>query len=153
MQFTHEAAIVMDASPRDVYSHWADIRALPQRLSHLRATATTPDADDIARLVIVLDGRHIEFSAQRTMCDDHTLCWQSLGDHFLYLLTIALAPHDDGQTYVTVTVAYDPPGFLPDIAESLGRRKLFKRALDADLRRYADFCRHPKLSGLALATD
>ncbi len=137
MRFSHEATVTVDAPLHEVRAHWADIHRLPHHLSHLRATAPSDTDDDLARLVIVLDGRHLEFAAQRTMCDDDTLCWQSLGPAFLYLLTVGMTPAGDDGTQVTLHVAYDPPGFLPDIAESLGLSKGFRRTLESDLKRYA----------------
>jgi len=136
MQFTHEAQISVEAPCGDVWDDWSSVHHLPQFLSHLRGTAVGPE-DDLARLVIALDGRHLEFAAQRTMCESETVCWQSLGPSFLYVLTVCVAPCHDGKTAITVVVAYDPPGFLPDIAESLGRSKVFRAALEDDLRRYA----------------
>ncbi len=136
MQFTHEAQISVEAPCGDVWEDWSNVHHLPQFLSHLRGTAKGPEAD-LARLVIALDGRHLEFAAQRTMCESETLCWQSLGPSFLYVLTVTVSPCQGNKTSVTVMVAYDPPGFLPDIAESLGRSKVFRAALEDDLRRYA----------------
>ncbi len=136
MQFTHEAQISVEAPCGDVWDDWSQVHHLPQFLSHLRGTAAG-DEPDLARLVIALDGRHLEFAAQRTMCDRETVCWQSLGPNFLYVLTVCVSACRDGKTAVSVVVAYDPPGFLPDIAESLGRSKVFRAALEDDLRRYA----------------
>lgn len=150
MQFSHEARVTIEAPLRDVRSHWIDIHKLPCYLSHLRGTAPSEAEDDLVRLVIVLDGRHIEFPAQRTMCDENTICWQSLGRTFLYVLSVSLTPANDG-TEVVVTVAYDPPGFLPDIAESLGLAKSFRRTLEADLRRYARSVRPERLPSFAMA--
>jgi len=150
MQFSHEASVTVEASLRDARAHWGDVHGLPRLLSHVRGTAPG-DTDDLARLVIVLDGRHIEFAVERTMCSDDTLCWQSLGPTFIYLLSISVQPERGGGTRVTVNVAYDPPGFLPDIAESLGTSKLFRRALEADLRRYAQSLRRQERGALALA--
>ena len=44
-----------------------------------------------------------------------------------------------------------PPGFLPDIAESLGLSRAFRRTLEADLRRYANALAPRDLPALALA--
>lgn len=136
MQFSHEAQVSVDAPRGDVWEDWSDVHHLPKFLSHLRGTAAGSEAD-LARLVIALDGRHLEFAAQRTMCESETVCWQSLGPNFLYVLTVCVSPCRGNKTSVTVMVAYDPPGFLPDIAESLGRSKVFRTALEDDLRRYA----------------
>lgn len=136
MQFSHEARATVPLPTHDVWSHWSDVRQFPHYLSHLRGIAASEDEDDIVRLVIILDGRHIEFAAQRTMCDDYTVCWQSLGPTFLYVLSISLAPTNSG-TEINVHVAYDPPGFLPDIAESLGFSRSFRQTLETDLHRYA----------------
>jgi uncharacterized membrane protein len=150
MQFSHETSVTVDACAREVWEHWLDIHRLPRYLSHVRATAPSDGDDDLARLVIILDGRHIEFAAQRTMCSDDTLCWQSLGPTFLYLLTVSLTPTHGG-TQVTVTVAYDPPGFLPDIAESLGLSRSFRRTFETDLRRYAKSLQRREMPAFALA--
>ncbi len=136
MQFTHEAAVTVDAPLRALRPDWEDAARLPRLLSHLRGTAAG-DAPDLARFVVVLAGRHFEFAAQRTLCSDDTVCWQSLGPAFIYVLTAQFQPAGDAGTAIRVTVAYDPPGFLPDIADSLGLRHAFAHALDADLRRYA----------------
>ena len=137
MQFTHEIMVTANASSHSVWASWNDPHALPRLLSHVRAVATIGDADDLARFVILLDHRHWEFAAERTMCDEgRALCWQSTGELFLYVLSLHLAPNSTGETQLTLTVAYDPPGFLPDIAESLGRSRKFKRELEADLNRY-----------------
>ncbi len=149
MQFTHEACVTVQASARSVYHHWTEASELPRHLSHIRAVAAG-DAEDLARLVIVLEGRHLEFAAQRTMCDDDTICWQSLGEVFLYVLTVSIKPTSDG-TIVTVTTAYDPPGFLPDLLETMGLGKVFQRVLDADLNRYAHSLAQPEMSVLATA--
>lgn len=148
MQFTHEASVTVEAPARDVRRHWDDVHHLPRYLTHLRATAPGDD-DDLARLVIVLDGRHIEFAAQRTVCADETLCWQSLGPTFLYVLTVTIEQAKSGGTRVHINVAYDPPGFLPDIAESLGLAKTFRRTLENDLRRYAKSLSTRQLAALA----
>jgi uncharacterized membrane protein len=71
------------------------------------------------------------------MCTDRTVCWQSVGPTFLYVLTVAMRPASERATALTVTIAYDPPGFLPDIVESMGLKKQFKNLLEADMRRYA----------------
>ena len=136
MQFTHEVALTLASPPHAVWNDWADIHALPRLLSHVRATAAG-EGDDTARLVIVLDGHHVEFAAERTMCAAQTLCWQSSGDLFLYVLNLRLETASEGQTEFILTIAYDPPGFLPDIAESLGRSRKFRQTLEADLLRYA----------------
>jgi len=136
MQFTHEACTIAPAPVRSVRADWEDADALPRFLSHIRAVARDA-SDDLARLVIMLDGRHLEFPAQRTMCDDDTLCWQSLGRAFLYVLSVRLEPLAAG-TRVTVTIAYDPPGFITDLMETMGLGKLFQHTLESDLRRYAD---------------
>lgn len=137
MQFTHEVTLTVHAPWRDIWAEWNDIHALPRLLSHVSAAAPGDD-EDLAHLVIHLEGRHLEFAAERTMCADRTLCWQSLGEIFLYVLSLRLAaPKKGGGVELTLSVAYDPPGFLPDIAESLGRSRKFKRELEADLRRYA----------------
>ncbi len=85
------------------------------------------------------------------MCAEQTLCWQSLGELFLYVLTLRLEPAKDGGTHMTLTVAYDPPGFLPDIAESLGLSRKFKQRLEADLRRYVQAHHTRPAPELALA--
>ena len=136
MQFTHEVTFTVASPWQEVWGDWADIHALPRFLSHVRATAPG-NGDDLARLVILLDGHHVEFAAQRTMCAEQTLCWQSLGELFLYVLTLRVETTCEGGTQLAVTVAYDPPGFLPDIAEALGRSRVFKQTLENDLRRYA----------------
>jgi uncharacterized membrane protein len=141
MQFTHEATVTIETPLRDVRAHWTGPDALCGRLSHIRATAPGPAAD-LACLVICLDGRDLEFAVQRTMCTDETVCWQSLGETFLYVLTVCLQDGKTGGAQITVTVAYDPPGFLYDIAESLGWHKGFQRDLDRDLARYARALRH-----------
>jgi uncharacterized membrane protein len=138
MQFTHEACVTIDATPRDLMGHWADAYALPRQLTHVRAVAAG-EGEDLARFVIMLAERHIEFAAQRTMCNDHTVCWQSVGPSFLYVLTVAMKPASERETALTVTVAYDPPGFLPDIVESMGPKKQFRQMLESDLRRYSRF--------------
>ena len=136
MQFTHQATQTVDAPWRDVWAEWNDLQALPRLLSHVRAAAPGGH-EDLARLTILLEGRHLEFAAERTMCADRTLCWQSLGEMFLYVLSLRLEPPKKGSgVMLTLSVAYDPPGFLPDIAESLGLSRRFGRELDADLRRY-----------------
>lgn len=150
MQFTHEATVTVDAPAHDVRRHWQDVHHLPRYLTHLRATAPSDD-EDLARLVIILDGRHIEFAAQRTMCADETICWQSIGPTFLYVLTVTIEAARSGGTRVHVNVAYDPPGFLPDIAESLGVAKSFRRTLQDDLRRYARSLTSRELPEFALA--
>ena len=136
MQFTHEVILTLASPPHAIWDDWADIHALPRLLSHVRATAPG-EGEDTARLVILLDGHHVEFAAERTMCAAQTLCWQSSGDLFLYVLSLRLETASEGQTEFILTVAYDPPGFLPDIAESLGRSRKFKQTLEADLLRYA----------------
>jgi uncharacterized membrane protein len=72
------------------------------------------------------------------MSDDETFCWQSQGTQFLYVLCVTLLPCGGDRTRLTVTVAYDPPGFLADLGESLGLGRLFDHALETDLHRYAD---------------
>lgn len=143
MQFTHEASATVDGPPHMVLEDWADVSRLPCLLSHVRATAAG-DAADIGRMVIMLDGSHIEFAAQRTMCDRETVCWQNLGhDEFDYILTVGLRPVEKG-THITVHCCYDPPGFLTDLLEKLGFSRIFQRDLDGDLRRYAEsFQKHP----------
>lgn len=144
MQFTHERTITLTASCREVRANWGTAEAVAARLSHIRAVAPGSD-DDLAHFVICLDACHLEFAVQQTMNTDDTLCWQSLGTEFLYVLCVSLSPNGAG-TDLTVTVAYDPPGFLADIAESLGLGRLFDRALDTDLRRYAEAF-HLRMSG------
>jgi uncharacterized membrane protein len=144
MQFTHEASATVDGPPHLVLADWSDVSRLPRILSHVRATAIG-DADDLGRMVIMLDGSHIEFAAQRTMCDRETICWQNLGhDDFEYILTVAVHPADHGGSHVHVNCCYDPPGFLTDILETLGFSRTFQRGLEADLQGYSEcFHKHP----------
>lgn len=150
MQFTHEAAITLEAPWREVLPHWTGPDALAGRLSHLRATAPGP-AEDLAQFVVCVDARDLEFAVQRTMCSDETVCWQSLGETFLYVLTVCVQATQTGGTRIIVTVAYDPPGFLYDIAEGLGWRKAFQRTLERDLDRYARALNSQFSTALALA--
>ncbi len=150
MQFTHEIVLPVRAPWRDIWAEWNDVRALPRLLSHVSAAAPG-DHEDLAHLVICLEGRHLEFAVERTMCAGRTLCWQSAASLFLYVLSLRLdALPDGGGVTLTVTVAYDPPGFLPDIAESLGLSRRFGRELDADLRRYVRALESNCLAGLVL---
>jgi uncharacterized membrane protein len=151
MQFTHEVTLTVDAPWRDVWREWNDVRLLPRLLSHIRA-ADPGEHEDLARLVIHLEGRHLEFAVERTMCADRTLCWQSLGELFMYVLSLRLdTPTSGSGILLTLSVAYDPPGFLPDIAESLGLSRKFGRELEADFRRYAHALQSNCLAELTLA--
>jgi uncharacterized membrane protein len=87
------------------------------------------------------------------LSDDETFCWQSQGTDFLYVLCITLLPAGGDRTRLTVTVAYDPPGFLADISESLGLGRLFDNTLETDLHRYAQALevRASRMPALALA--
>ncbi len=135
MQFTHEITLTADAPWRTVWAEWNGVHRLPHLLSHI--CAASPIDDDTAHFTVLLEGRQIEFAAQRTMCADKTLCWQSVGPLFLYVLSLTLdKPRHGNSLALTLTVAYDPPGFLPDIAESLGLSRRFKHDLEADFTRY-----------------
>ena len=136
MQFTHEVTATHASPSEAVWEDWASIHALPRFMSHVRAVAAG-EGEDTARLVILLDGSYVEFAVERTMCASQTLCWQSLGETFLYVLSLRLETASERETEIILSVAYDPPGFLPDIAESLGRGRKFKQTLEADLQRYA----------------
>ena len=119
MQFTHEITLTADAPWRTVWAEWNTVHRLPHLLSHI--SAAVPGDEDTAHFTVLLEGRQVEFAAQRTMCADQTLCWQSLGSLFLYVLSLRLEKPQRGPGIdLTLTIAYDPPGFLPDIAESLG---------------------------------
>ena len=148
MQFTHEVSLTADVPWRDVWAEWNDVQALPRLLRHVTA-ASPGDHEDIALLMIHLDGRHFEFAVERTMCADRTLCWQSVGPLFLYVLSLRLGADMAGGVELTLTVAYDPPGFLPDLAESLGRSRRFKHELEADLREYVHCLQSNRVSELA----
>lgn len=143
MQFTHETTATVDGPPHVVTADWSDVSRLPRILTHVRATVAG-DAEDLGRMVIMLDGSHIEFAAQRTMCDRETICWQNLGHaDFEYILTVSVRPSGRG-SIVHVNCCYDPPGMLTDILERLGFSHTFQRDLEADLKRYASaFQSHP----------
>lgn len=150
MQFTHEITLTADAPWRTVWAEWNSVQRLPHLLSHLCAAVPT-DAEDTAIFTVLLEGRQVEFAAQLTMCADQTLCWQSLGPLLLYVLSLRLEkPRRGSGIELTLTVAYDPPGFLPDIAESLGLSRRFGRELDADFRRYVAELEANCVSELAL---
>ncbi len=136
MQFTHEITLAADVPWRVIWAEWNSVSRLPHLLSHVCA-AVPADAEATAIFTVRLEGREVEFAAQLTMCADRTLCWQSLGPHLLYVLSLRLEkPRRGSGIELTLTVAYDPPGFLPDIAESLGLSRRFRRDLEADFRRY-----------------
>lgn len=135
MQFTHEVTLTADAPWRTVWAEWNTVDRLPRLLSHL--CDAEPVDDDRTCFTVLLEGRKVEFAAERTMCADQTLCWQSVGSRFLYVLSLHLEKPKKGSGIIlTLTVAYDPPGFLPDIAESLGLSRRFKHELEADFKRY-----------------
>ena len=137
MQFTHEITLTADAPWRTIWTEWNMVSRLPGLLSHVCAAAPLAGQSDMACFTVRLEGRDVEFAAERTMCADRTVCWQSVGDLFLYVLSLRLEkPLKGSGVALTLTVAYDPPGFLPDIAESLGLARRFKRELEADFRRY-----------------
>ena len=149
MQFTHEVTLTADAPWRGIWAEWNSVHKLPFLLTHL--CAAEPIDADTAHFTILLEGRQVEFAAERTMCADQTLCWQSLGSLFLYVLSLRLAKPKKGTGIeLTLTVAYDPPGFLPDIAESLGLSRRFQRELEADFRRYVRALQLNCVSELAL---
>lgn len=136
MQYTHEITLTAAAPWRVIWAEWNTVYKLPHLLSHISAVVPT-STEDTAIFTVLLEGREVEFAAQLTMCAGQTLCWQSLGPHFLYVLSLCLAKPKRGPGIeLTLAVAYDPPGFLPDIAESLGLSRRFKRDLEADFRRY-----------------
>ena len=136
MQFTHEITLTAAAPWRTVWAEWNSVQRLPFLLSHV-CDAVPTGTGDTAIFTVLLEGRQVEFAAQLTMCADQTLCWQSLGPLFLYVLSLRLEKPKRGfGIELTLTVAYDPPGFLPDIAESLGLSRRFKHELEADFRRY-----------------
>ena len=150
MEFTYEAVAVVDAPLAAIYNDWTNARSLPHVLSHIRATAQD-DAEDLARLIILLDGHHIEFDAERTMCSETSICWQSLGKGFYYVLCVSFEVVDIGCTRVTANVCYDPPGFLPDIFETLGLARGLRFCLEEDMRRYAtNFEMRSSLQALAV---
>ncbi len=135
MQYTHEITLTADAPWRTAWAEWNAITRLPHLLSHIRAAE--PLDDNRACLTVLLEGREVAFAAERTMCADQILCWQSVGSLFLYVLSLHLEkPKQSSGVTLTLTVAYDPPGFLPDIAESLGLSRRFKHDLEADFTRY-----------------
>ncbi|MGI4788098.1 MAG: hypothetical protein ACRYFS_04530 [Janthinobacterium lividum] len=136
MQYTHEVTLTVEAPWRSIWAEWNTIHRLPHLLSHICATEPI-DSEDMAHFTILLEGRQVEFAAQRTMCADQTLCWQSCGSLFLYVLSLRLEkPKRSSGIELTLSVAYDPPGFLPDIAESLGLSRRFKHELESDFHRY-----------------
>ncbi len=149
MQFTHEVCREAEVPWREVWREWNDLHALPRLLTHVRG-AVSGGHEDLARLTILLEGRYVEFAAERTMCADRTLCWQSQGTLFLYVLSLRLDTARSGKTLLTLSVAYDPPGFLPDIAESLGLSRRFARALEADLDCYLQMLQKNCISELML---
>ena len=149
MQFTHEVCRAAEVPWRDVWQEWTEVSCLPRLLTHVRG-AVAGAHEDLARLTILLDGRYVEFAAERTMCADQTLCWQSQGELFFYVLSLRVETARDGQTLLTLSVAYDPPGFLPDIAETLGRSRRFARTLEADLDRYVQMLHQNCVSELTV---
>ncbi len=153
MQYTHEITLTADAPWRTVWAEWNSVPRLPHLLSHICAAEPMAEAekDDMACFTVLREGRKVQFAAQRTMCADQTLCWQSVGSLFLYVLSLHLEKPQKGSGIVlTLTVAYDPPGFLPDIAESLGLSRRFKHELEADFRRYVRSLEMNCMSELAL---
>ncbi len=135
MQFTHEITLTADAPWRTVWAEWTTVDRLPHLLSHVCDTRAIDD--DRAGFTVLLEGRKVGFAAERTMCAGQTLCWQSVGSLFLYVLSLRLEkPKKGNGMELTLTVAYDPPGFLPDIAEALGFSRRFKHELEADFERY-----------------
>jgi uncharacterized membrane protein len=142
LQFTHEITVTVDGPAHSVLADWSDVTCLPQILTHVRATARA-DAPDLGRIIIMLDGSHIEFAAQRTMCDSETICWQNLGNEFEYVLTMSVHAEGHGSR-ITVNCCYDPPGFLTDVIERFGFSTSFEDQLGSDLKRYAEtFHRFP----------
>jgi uncharacterized membrane protein len=140
--FTHESTVTVHGNSHTALSQWSDISCLPQILTHVRATARG-EHDDLGRMVIMLDGSHLEFAAQRTMFDRETICWQNLGEDFEYILTIAVHPVLHG-TSVSVNCSYNPPGFLTELLEKLGFSRTFQHDLERDLKQYAEtFHKHP----------
>ena len=151
MQFNHEATVTVDGPTQAVLNQWSDITCLPQILSHIRATARG-EVDDIGRMVIVLDVRHLEFAAQRTMCDRETICWQNLGHDFEYVLTVSAHATQDG-TLVRVNCCYDPPGILTDLLETLGFSQTFQRQFEQDLKTYGETFHRQPYAALSLPPD
>ena len=135
MEFNYEATAIVDAPPSVVFSDWASAVKLPHLLTHVRATAQA-DADDLARLVVMIDGHHVEFAAERTMCCESSICWQSLGEEFYYVLSLTIEKIDMGRCTITAHVTYDPPGFLYDLFETLGLSRGLGNCLAEDLSRY-----------------
>lgn len=132
MQFTHVTNCCVPVPPGEILAQWTAAESLPRHLTHIRAIAAG-ESGDVARAVIILEGRHIEFVVQRTMCGSDSVCWQSLGDNFLYVLTVDARRNASDETAVQFTVAYDPPGFLPDVLETCGRGRHFKQAFEQDI--------------------
>jgi uncharacterized membrane protein len=137
VNFSHERTVLVDRGVEEVCAEWAVARNLPSLLSHVRAAEMREHEPDIARIVVVIDGRLVETAVQCTMSENGMVCWQSLNTHIPYLLNIHAAEDESGKTAVQVTVSYDPPGILPDIVETVGGGGLsFAAVLEHDLRAY-----------------
>ena len=136
MIFSHESSALLDKSVTEICEEWAVARNLPSLLSHVRAAELRDTEPDIARIIIVIEYKLIEIPIQRTMCEDGMVCWQSLDPKNQYILNVVASNVEAGKSLLHVTVAYDPPGVIPDIVETLGGGASFEHTLNTDLHAY-----------------
>lgn len=106
-------AITVQASPREVYDLWRDLRNLPRFMEHVASVELEPRG--ISRWTIEENGKRLEWRAE--IVEDRPgrrLRWRSLpgGDLFNEgTLDLIEAPGDRG-TIVDVRIRYRPPGGL-----------------------------------------
>jgi uncharacterized membrane protein len=136
VNFSHECSALLDKSVKEICLEWATARTLPSLLSHIRAAELRDHEPDIARIIVSIEHVLFEIPIQRTMCEAGMVCWQSLDPKHPYVLNVVVSTVEAGKSLLHVTVAYDPPGVIPDIVETLGGGAAFTHTLDTDLHAY-----------------
>lgn len=131
---TIEKSIVVNAPLRMVYNQWTQFEDFPKFMEGIESVRQIDD--NHLHWVSEIYGKHEEWDAEIfDQIPDESISWRSLSGP-AHNGTIHFRPDNENTTQVTLTMSYEPKGFLEKTADALG---LIARRIEGDLERFKEF--------------
>jgi uncharacterized membrane protein len=134
-EYTHTAAVTINAPVNQVYALFTHFNDFPKFMSYIKEV-TYKDAQT-SHWVAEVVGTHEWDAVNENWTEGSQIGWRSI-DGLQNHGTVNFEPTGDNQTQVNVSISYTPPaGFLGDAGEKLGAGKHFEQKLQQDLDHFA----------------
>jgi uncharacterized membrane protein len=131
---TIEKSIEVNAPVSVVYNQWTQFEDFPKFMEGIENVRQVDDKH--LHWVSKMFGKHEEWDAEiYDQIPDERISWRSISGP-MHAGTVYFQPQDLNHTLVTLSMNYQPKGFLEKTADALG---MVSRRVQGDLERFKEF--------------